>query len=592
MTLSARERLDLRRSIVRLCEGQLTDEEGSQLKTQLADSEESRQIFAGYNALVALLELEVPTLTSDACGTSEFDLMEDEAGENGARNIHSATSTFPGLGLSGIPWIGPTSYMSSGWPVAYLVATVMTAFGLIICANMYISPPSQVVGPTAVEWSAVSPASRDSMQQVVVGRVTGMADCKWAGSGENSQKDLKSHVSLGDQLNIRSGLVEITYDTGAKVILQGPVMYEVESKNGGFMLVGKLTGKVENETAKGFFVRTPTAVVTDLGTEFGVEVSREGNTISHVFRGAIAVRVASAGGRANADPTILHANESVRVDGGNGKYRVLSVPASLPTHFIREVPKQQEVKLFDLVDVVAGGDGFSGKRNRGIDSATGRMVMKHARDEDIPPNDGKYHRVVDMPFVDGVFVPSSHHEVFQIDSAGHQFNGFICSTDKTSHCVWAGGSVPSNAVVSTELGGVDYGSPGHGLIFLHANKGVTFDLDAIRRANRNYRVDRFLATAGDLEKLSTDAGSSIKADIWVIIDGRSRFQRREINRSSGAFDVNIPIATNDRFLTLAATDGGDDIQADWIIFGDPRLELVPGAAESEKAFGKTNRSRQ
>ena len=30
-----------------------------------------------------------------------------------------------------------------------------------------------------------------------------------------------------------SGLLEITYDTGAKVILQGPVTYEVESKDGG-----------------------------------------------------------------------------------------------------------------------------------------------------------------------------------------------------------------------------------------------------------------------------------------------------------------------------------------------------------------------
>ena len=29
--------------------------------------------------------------------------------------------------------------------------------------------------------------------------------------------------------------MEITYDTGAKVILQGPVTYEVESHDGGFL---------------------------------------------------------------------------------------------------------------------------------------------------------------------------------------------------------------------------------------------------------------------------------------------------------------------------------------------------------------------
>ena len=39
--------------------------------------------------------------------------------------------------------------------------------------------------------------------------------------------------------------MEITYDTGARVILQGPVTYEVESKDGGFLSLGKLTARLE-----------------------------------------------------------------------------------------------------------------------------------------------------------------------------------------------------------------------------------------------------------------------------------------------------------------------------------------------------------
>ena len=46
---------------------------------------------------------------------------------------------------------------------------------------------------------------------------------------------------------LASGLMEITYDTGAKVILQGPVTYEVESANGGFLSVGKLTARLEKK---------------------------------------------------------------------------------------------------------------------------------------------------------------------------------------------------------------------------------------------------------------------------------------------------------------------------------------------------------
>ena len=123
--------------------------------------------------------------------------------------------------------------------------------------------------------------------------------------------------------------MEITYDTGAKVILQGPVTYEVESGSGGFLSVGKLTARVEKEVASGsgqgivnlqisksqipnsslstlhsplFTIKTPTATVTDLGTEFGVEVSKEGQTTSHVFRGLVRLQVASADGKRKALP--------------------------------------------------------------------------------------------------------------------------------------------------------------------------------------------------------------------------------------------------------------------------------------------------
>ena len=59
----------------------------------------------------------------------------------------------------------------------------------------------------------------------LVGRITGMVDCKWAGTAFDSPA-----CSFGKKYELASGLMEITYDTGAKVILQGPVTYEVESR--------------------------------------------------------------------------------------------------------------------------------------------------------------------------------------------------------------------------------------------------------------------------------------------------------------------------------------------------------------------------
>ena len=66
--------------------------------------------------------------------------------------------------------------------------------------------------------------------------------------------------------------------------------------------MGKLTARVENakqqaaiskspnlQISKLFVVKTPTATVTDLGTEFGVEVSETGITGAQVFSGKVKV---------------------------------------------------------------------------------------------------------------------------------------------------------------------------------------------------------------------------------------------------------------------------------------------------------------
>ena len=188
----------------------------------------------------------------------------------------------------------------------------------------------------------------------MVGRITGMFDCRWAKwsvvSGQwsvvseseipNPKSQIPNQellVPLGAKFNLISGFMEITYDTGAKVILQGPVTYEIESPSGGFLSFGKLTARVEKdketrrrgdkEKSSGamsppllvslspclpaFTVRTPTAIVTDLGTEFGVEVDRSGASRAHVFRGRIELR-STGGGKADRFPLPRSGREARR----------------------------------------------------------------------------------------------------------------------------------------------------------------------------------------------------------------------------------------------------------------------------------------
>ena len=115
----------------------------------------------------------------------------------------------------------------------------------------------------------------------------------------------------------------------------------------------------------------------------------------------------AADGREEGDAQVLHENQSARVENrgsqGGGNRVVMLGPSAKPANFVRQIAKHT-VKVFDLVDVVAGGDGFSGRRNRGIDPSNGRAVDTGQSKLDIL-GDGKYHRVEAMPFVDGVFIP-------------------------------------------------------------------------------------------------------------------------------------------------------------------------------------------
>lgn len=222
---------------------------------------------------------------------------------------------------------GSVGYVSSGWPTAYLLATLILGIGIAIASMTYVSPPSQVVDQVN------SIPSHPTAQALVVGRITGMADCQWSdpSSPNADTRSLKSTVSLGDRLAIRSGLLEITYSTGGRVILQGPVIYEIDSVAGGYLSIGKLTARLEKRTEYEarmsdrvpsvspsvqppplFTINTPTATVIDLGTEFGVEVNEQGVTETQVFVGSI--KVARIGETAEKNEKLLHAGDAVRVD--------------------------------------------------------------------------------------------------------------------------------------------------------------------------------------------------------------------------------------------------------------------------------------
>jgi hypothetical protein len=247
-------------------------------------------------------------------------------------------------------------------------------------AFMAIIPASISTHVADREKSGVERKPVVAMNAQNVGRITGMVDCRWAGSDKKPRNG--DRVQLGQQYSLSSGLLEITYETGAKVILQGPVTYDVESTNGGLMSIGKLTGRVENPKAKGFAVRTPTAIVTDLGTEFGIEVHENHASDVYVISGKVDVAT-----RQGHHHQLLQAEggamRAARVEtiNGTGQYRIVSVVIN-PTKFAKITPHPIAIKpsrskgeriliqsRFDLSSegwmTTAGGNGVSYARQDG-----------------------------------------------------------------------------------------------------------------------------------------------------------------------------------------------------------------------------------
>ena len=205
--------------------------------------------------------------------------------------------------------------------------------------------------------------------------------------------------------------------------------------------------------------------------------------------------------------------------------------------------------------------------------------------------DQQYHRVEGLLFIDGVFVPWGDNQPVQLDSAGHEWRYFGRTDNLTYGYVWAGGTAPTHRPTPKAgvLGGIDYAAPGHGVLYMHTNKGITFDLEAIRRANAGAKLNRFLAMTGNAAVHVPEA-EHLRADVWVFVDGKSQFQQRDINATHGAWDVVVPLHDSNRFLTLASSDAGDTYACDWIVFGDPRLELVAEAKETPNRELKTEGS--
>ena len=122
-----------------------------------------------------------------------------------------------------------------------------------------------------------------------------------------------SDLRVGERVGIEDGLLEVVFSTGVKLVLNGPVDFEVTGVNSGYLHRGRLVAEIVNEQGKGFTIDGPSGRLIDLGTKFGVSVDEAGEMEVHVLEGIV-----------DAMPKVgemrrLRENEAMRFTGDDSK---------------------------------------------------------------------------------------------------------------------------------------------------------------------------------------------------------------------------------------------------------------------------------
>ena len=222
----------------------------------------------------------------------------------------------------------PDSQLARGMQMGVqIAATAAPAAGKTATAPIRPKEPTALRSPTR-DAHNLGPSAASQPPGPIVCRITEMT----AISGKTVCDDIDRYVRaqpgtpvrVGWEFLLDSGRLELTYNSGAKVIIEGPVKYTVEQENGGFLSLGKLTVNVRRQGGRAgsesegvgklvpspvgrgaggeggapnrapmppaapvFIVRTPFAIVNDADGEFGIKVDKSGGSRTQVFRGRV-----------------------------------------------------------------------------------------------------------------------------------------------------------------------------------------------------------------------------------------------------------------------------------------------------------------
>jgi hypothetical protein len=408
-------------------------------------------------------------------------------------------------------------------------------------------------------------------------------NAKWADSNPSMRNGTRLKTG-SELLLIREGFATLVFDNDTRVVIEGPAEFQVLTGDQIKLNYGRIYAIVPPQ-AYGFQVTTPGTKIIDLGTEFGVQQDRHGNTELHVISGKTSLVAGIRGSRINA---YVEAGSAKRLDTSIGQIKEIACDETL---FVRRIDSQVNLvwrgeQTLDLADMVRNGNGLgTGNSKVRLNPFKGFTNEQHNDKRGFHYATAKeYLSITDHPFIDGIFIPNGDPNQI-INSRGDVFD----------ECPKTSGIFDRDLQANPEPGifrlgrregtirfdGQEYSDQsGRSCIVMHANHGLTFDLDAIRKSYHR-DINRFTSRIGiaDLNEIYP-----CNADFYVLVDGKIRYSLKQYKQKGVLNDVSVEIKKTDRFLTLVVTDGGDPdvpdgdlsqraITCDWGVFTDPILAL-------------------
>jgi len=310
-----------------------TPEEQSELEALLREHPEAREQYWQE----VWFHMEMRSAIAVAAGATEkqptWDATAPDPGESERMGASPRSHTSPRVGVAGVDRGPLTSFLHNSWQFVHrkpvtsaLAATVV--LGIVFGALALTQAPSGLrPDPNSLLTERPFGARLARTHEAVWGRVSPGAPGLAAGDRDPQTLHTNADLFIGDRLYLKSGMAEIYFAKGTIAVLEGPAVLSIEGNNHCALSLGKLGARIEHAGAKGFSVWTPSATVTDLGTEFQCIVDKQGVGEVQVTQGEVEVQIAAdtgegEPGRVRTGPKIsLTAGEKVTIgpDGSLGK---------------------------------------------------------------------------------------------------------------------------------------------------------------------------------------------------------------------------------------------------------------------------------